>query len=357
MDARRSRLSTDGRRRRLLQQNDEIDLLAEFESLRAGASADPAPQVTLENPDRFLIGRLISPRRWKHGLVLAGTVLLTAAVAFSEMRRVWLTSVPASAWAAGASRPLAGIFMLLAGQLALLIGWVRSRSPVDFSGRYRCWKWLAAFLAVSGVLWITGWHGLLPDLACLAVEPLIGPVGAGRAVLVVVPAAALSLGILIRIIPDMGRNRWTQFLVCVAAVQAGIWVLSGHHFQNTESPQIVADAVLLLASGTILSALLLHARFVLYVSKDPPETASASRRTDTDREAGKLSAESPRTDADAGDVIPAEAKSLSAAESNGSESDASEAARRPSPKKADGKRSAEKKRKKRRHPRPSRRAA
>jgi len=280
MDARRSQSSTDGRRRRLLHSHDTEELLAEFEALAPGAAPAVACEVTVAVPDRQLLTRMVSSQLWKHGLLILGIALLGATAIWGEIYKPDTLRDLADSRQPRVSKGLAGAFLIVSGQFALLIAWIRSRSSVDFSGRYRCWKWLAGCLISIGALWVTNFQNSLPQLARLFIEPVIGGVGAARHTLVVVPLAALSVWVLSRVVPDMGRSRWTQALFCLGVFTALGRLLLSYGTSMSEVSDAELDGVLLLATGLLVCSLLLHTRFVLYISKDPPErSAGGSTRT------------------------------------------------------------------------------
>ena len=277
MDARRSQASTNGRRRRLINNHDD-DLLAEFQTLSRHITPAPRSETTVSDRERQLLNRVVSGHLWKHSLIMVTLVMLAVTIIWTEIYQPQVLQQLAGTTQPRVSKGLAGSFLVLAGQLALLIGWIRSRSTVDFNGRYRCWKWLAGCLIAIGGLWITNFQDSLPQLAQLAAEPIIGGIGAARRTLVVVPIASLSIWVLSRVVPDMSRNRWSQAIFCIGIIAATGRLLLSYGTLPTSVAQSVLDAILLSATGLIVCSLLLHARFVLYISKDPPELTVAERK-------------------------------------------------------------------------------
>jgi hypothetical protein len=150
---------------------------------------------------------------------------------------------------------------------------------VDFNGRYRWWKWLGTLVTTAGVLYITNSVGILPSLAVSLAEPIIGNVSAARHALIIVPAAALMIVVLGRIIPDMSRNRVAQAGFCMAIATALAHTIAGSAgASNAAAPQMQAG-LLLVTTTTMLASLMLHARFVLYISNDPPVSRTTGSRS------------------------------------------------------------------------------
>ena len=298
MDARRSQASTNGRRRRLINSHDD-DLLAEFQALSPHTPLAPRPDTTVSGPERQLLNRVISGHLWKHSLIMVTLVVLAVTAIWTEIFQPQVLQQLAGTTQPRVSKGLAGSFLVLAGQLALLIGWIRSRSTVDFSGGYRCWKWLAGCLIAIGGLWITNFQDSLPQLAQLAAEPIIGGIGAARRTLVVVPIASLSIWVLSRVVPDMGRNRWSQAIFCIGIIAAIGRLLLSYGTMPASFAQSVLDAILLSATGLMVCSLLLHARFVLYISKDPPERTVAKQKKQKIAQAPKQPENAPVDAADA----------------------------------------------------------
>ena len=291
MEARRSQ-SSNGRRRRLLNQQGDVELLAEFEALTVQPKVSSTPESIIASADRHILTRMISSQLWKHAALVTLILVLAISAIAGEIYQPEVLRNLADSHQPRLSKGFAGGFLLIAGQLSLLIAWIRSGSTVDFSGRYRCWKWLSVCLTGIGVLWITNFQNSLPQLAQLFAQPLIGEVGAARNTLVVVPLAAVSLWVMSRIIPDMGRNRWSQVVFCLGVAAGVARLLLAYDPSPNPSSVAVLDSVLLASSGLIISALLLHARFVMYISKDPPERKTAK---ETSAAASAKAADAPQS--------------------------------------------------------------
>ncbi len=292
MEARRSQSSTDDRRRRLLVSRDTSDLLEEFQALAPQKSATAVERINVSAVGQQILHRMVSGQLWKHCLLITAVLLLTFTAVWSEIHQPKALQTMVVSDHPRISQGLAGAFLVMAGQLSLLIGWIRSCSSVDFSGRYRCWKWLSGCLVMIGGLWVTNTQDSLPQLAAMFVQPLIGAVDAAQRTLVVVPIASLSIWVLGRVLPDMGRNRWSQTLFALGVLAAFSRLLLSWGVTPGFCSAPVLDGVLLSATGLLVCSLLLHARFVLYVCADPPEPRSSGWQ-ETNHPAER--AESPAT--------------------------------------------------------------
>ncbi len=116
---------------------------------------------------------------------------------------------------------------------------------------------------------LTGTLSSLPDLVAASVEPMTGRLAASRLTLVLVPAILLLVPILFRLIPDLGRCRISQAFMVLGLVALVSCV--GIHVNRTTSIHPAVSQILFLSgSFFVFAASLLHARFVMYISHDPP---------------------------------------------------------------------------------------
>jgi hypothetical protein len=154
-----SRSLDERRRRRLATESDEAtpEVVPPPAPRRAAIARATA---TTRGPSHFPLRKMISPRLWKHaGLALLG-VLFAAAILVSG----WAAETHAGRIGPGLAQlfDLSGArlvrwylstMLFLAGELALLIWWLRSQSLQDFNGRYRGWACCAvvALLAAFAI--------------------------------------------------------------------------------------------------------------------------------------------------------------------------------------------------------------
>ncbi|MCA9010834.1 MAG: hypothetical protein KDB01_13880 [Planctomycetaceae bacterium] len=262
-----------GRRRRRMatEVNADLDLTqCHDESHSRARVAEFAPFPMLSR-DR-LIRRVISPRLWKH--IAAAFVLTLTPIIYAVL--TWPPADP-SAVSAPAEilsrlqtlKGLSGLKFFVAAQLCLVIAWVRSASVVDFRGRYRWWRWMAVGLFSVSLTLLTNSGDALMHVAADSLEPVFGRLDAARPALIFVPGAACLALLLWQLIPDMGRCRASQMLLVLSVV-----LLTVRAFAETREFPAVTDfhrSVLeLLISGLMLSALQLHARFVIHINPNPP---------------------------------------------------------------------------------------
>lgn len=161
------------------------------------------------------------------------------------------------------------IFWTLSGQLALLVGWHRSRSRLDFRGRYRVWPWAAAAMFFCGLCVATRLHlGLgtvLDQLPALEqVRPRLGWMA---------PALALLLPLWMLLDRDVRRST-----ASVVLLRAAMLTLTAGATLTTYSPAWIDKALLpfvlhacgLLGSALLMLAMWVQGWYVAYVTPDPP---------------------------------------------------------------------------------------
>ncbi len=192
--------------------------------------------------------------------------------------------------------------MLLTGQLAMFIGWARSRNPHDLGRRYRVWAWIAAICfgyslfigtdAQTAIVETIRWAGGIHSSLRLSLGWMV-------------PTGICLLLCLLRLNSEIHDNRVSQALLWMALASwtvVGAWQLGGGGtFADTTA--IGGDAVVLAACRMfghwcLLMGLLWHARHVVYKSAGMPARAPSRLR----RILSKLRAKrAPSTDGTAAD--------------------------------------------------------
>lgn len=277
INADRAASSSDRRRRRMAA--DDIpcraDLLAEFGIVTDNAASVSVP---VSEAGDMLVKRVISRRIWKHVTVLVASTMVVAWMILAGDAAL-PAQLPSSAETArDVARAVTGVELLVAGQLALVIGWLRSRSQLDYRGRYRAWKWFAVVLLAAGFVTLSALQHVIPDLLAAMLQPLLGTISAARPVLGFLPVVAAGSLVVIRVLPDTSRNRISQLMLGTAVVIAMIRLTPGEFLLSRSARNLFALPAALLESHLIFCGVLLHARFVAWVCNDPPVRANSARR-------------------------------------------------------------------------------
>jgi hypothetical protein len=161
------------------------------------------------------------------------------------------------------------VFWVLSGQLALLIGWHRSHSRLDFRGRYRVWPWAAAMMFFCSLCAATNLHlglGTVIEESGFF-EQFRTRIGWR------VPALCLMLPLWMLVDRDVRRSRSSVVMVRLAFLTLSFGTCAGLYRPATVEPAIWSVAEL--ASGLFGSALLMvslwvQGWYVAYVTPDPP---------------------------------------------------------------------------------------
>lgn len=253
------------RRRRLA--NDEPSALSPTESqIAAVGTVNSFSSITGGGAiDSQMLRRFISPRLWKHVVLLLGLAILGTALTWWS-RTAGEGTVEPSRVLEG----MAGMLLLLAGQLAFLIGWIRSQSDLDFQGRYRGWRWMAAAACVLALILLTGTSSLIPQLLVKVVESATGPIQAARPAVLFVFVAVFGLSVLARVLPDMGRCLYSQALLAAAMLTTVVQLMLVHGASQSSIQSETLNAMTLLAAWATFASMLLHCRFVAFVCGAPP---------------------------------------------------------------------------------------
>ena len=272
------------RRRRLMtiaERADSDQVLSEFGVVIPEEGATPA---TVARTGDAVLSRLISERIWKH-------VLLIVPAAVTLLRTAWLT--PAGEFhdlshgtqeailrtqQSQTLQGLIGLLLFVCAQLSFVIGMVRSRSQIDFAGRYRVWKWFGAALAACSVLALTGLYADLPAILAGLLTPIIGTVSAARRVLVLVPLSMFAVFVAFRVLPDMHRNRTGQWAVGAGALIAGMVAAAGYGNLSFQPERPLFSLMAAAAVSLLFTGMMLHSRYVLHVCSDPPISRAVSGR-------------------------------------------------------------------------------
>lgn len=264
----------DRRRRMLAVEQHGTDYSAEMPDEAVQGEALSRDAFHLLSRDQ-MIRRVISPRLWKHIVVVAFLTALPLGLMVQTFFRTTTVAaaMDASNWhgpaAVNVFESLAGMELFIAGQLCLLICWVRSGSAVDYRGHYRTWRWLAGFLFTAAFLILSHGVELISSLLAQLMTPVLGSIESARPALFFVPAGAFAAFTLRYLLPDMGRCRAAQSFAVVASGLAVVRVFAGLRGPLRDQTEMLASVDLLIA-GLTLSAAQLHCRYVIHINPNPP---------------------------------------------------------------------------------------
>jgi hypothetical protein len=254
-----------GRRRRRLAHVDP-EAVAAVDGTVAIVLAERGAEASdiLDTPQQFtMLPRVVSSRLWKHVAVL--TVLL-----FVSVGAVWWEQRVTVTGVSSITRGIVGLLILLSAQLAWMISWIRSCSEVDFQGRYRCWKWFAVIAGALAVLVLTDTCALVPDLVVTVLAPITGAIKAARPALVLVTLAPVAILVPVRVLRDMRRCVWSRLFLVGAILLTIVRFMLVYGTAGASISEFTLNLLLVLAALSVFASMLLHCRFVAFISNAPP---------------------------------------------------------------------------------------
>ena len=164
-----------------------------------------------------------------------------------------------------------------AGMLALLIRWIRSRSLQDFSGQFRNWGWISVTWFLAAAVTASEFHLAWQATVLWSWQP---PIFAFDVLSWSLPSFVVLLTTSILVFRETRRCRLstTLFLLSAGCYLAfwGVCLPLDHSWSGAAEPLLIPG--LGAASALFLAlSMLLHGRYVLYVSTDPPARCSRRR--------------------------------------------------------------------------------
>jgi len=165
----------------------------------------------------------------------------------------------------------------IAGQLCCLAWWVRSRSRVDYGGRFYAWGWTAAGFFVASLLCLTDAHRLIAALVSWSVAGTV-TVSAGMTALWLLPLLVAGLVLWANLGAEFRNDVSSRVLHSLGAVCALTLIgleLWKARTGNGEDREFASRLLLAAMQWCHLMSVWLHVRHVVHVSADPP-TLSAS---------------------------------------------------------------------------------
>lgn len=263
-----------GRRRRRLAHADPepvgfVDATGTIVVAARGVEGSAIPHT----PQQFsMLPRVVSPRLWKHVALLS--LLLVVSVS-----AVWWEQKATVAGVSSITRGIVGLFILLSAQLAWVISWIRSCSEVDFQGRYRCWKWFAVTASAMAVMVLTDTYTLVPNLVATVLAPITGAIKAARPALMLVTLVPVAVLVPVRVLKDMNRCVWSRLFLVGAILLTIVRFMLVYGAAGAAISLLTLNLLLVLAALSVFASMLLHCRFVAFISNAPP----AARRSQVKR--------------------------------------------------------------------------
>lgn len=206
------------------------------------------------------------------GLLLAGLIAVGVMVFRTPTFRPELTPALAPLFLGEQPRLivyLETIFWTLSGQLALLVGWHRAHSRLDFRGRYRIWPWAAATMFFCGFCAATNLHaGLGTVIYQLKLMELSGPKPGW-----LLPALCLTLPIWMLIDRDLRRSLASVILfrTALACLLSGaVAGMAGPAWIDDAGAGMIETICGLIGPAVLMLSLWVQGWYVAYVTPDPP---------------------------------------------------------------------------------------
>lgn len=270
-----SKMLDDRRRRRLVLETELEDSTA----TRANKNADGPSAQELVLPDLWLfLPHTVPQKLWKcwaagTGVALAFTGLL-AAWWFAEAAST-SGSVLGDLVAPLADRLLRGggaLAWWLAAQMSCVVWWVRSRSRVDYGGRFHVWGWSAAGFVAVALLCLTDAQRSIAQILAWSFTGATSN-SMGVTALWLLPLLVASLTWWATLGAEFRNDLSSRVLHSVAAVAAltlmgiELWsVRTG----GSMSLDFLSRWMMAVIQWSNLMSVWLHLRHVVHVSADPP---------------------------------------------------------------------------------------
>lgn len=219
---------------------------------------------------RYPVKRIIHFRVWKNWIISFFLLLCGGGLLYGAWAEQCYELGDGFTYAFNAETgrifPVVGAGLLfLGGQLAWLIGWARSRSLTDYSGRFRVWRYVGLFLFVTsfGVL-IEADRVLNESLAFANIRMPWNEVSWNW----IIPTGVVSLILLWFCDREMRRSKLgrTHLWCAVGLLSGGLGLPL---VSSSNLPPLVEQGIILGGLISLLMSLMWFARHVFYVSAEP----------------------------------------------------------------------------------------
>lgn len=270
-----SKMLDDRRRRRLVLET-ELDSSS---TTRACQDSDGSASQEAVPPDLWLfLPQAIPQKLWK--CWAAGAVV---AVAFTGLLTAWWFAEAASTSGSVlgdivsplADRLLRGggaLAWWLAAQMSCVVWWIRSRSRIDYGGRFHVWGWSAAGFVIAALLCLTDAQRSIAQIVAWSFTGVTSN-SMGMTALWLLPLLVASLTWWATLGAEFRNDLSSRILHSVAAVAAltlmgvELWTV---RTGGTTSLDFLGRWMLAVIQWCSLMSVWLHLRHVVHVSADPP---------------------------------------------------------------------------------------
>ncbi len=275
-----SKMLDDRRRRRLVLETELNDsaIARSSESVNGSSIQEMVP------PDLWMfLPQVVPQKAWK--CWLAGAV---AAVGFLGTLIAWLFAEDAST--AGsvlgdlisplADRLLRGsgaVAWWLAAQMSCVVWWVRSRSRLDYGGRFHVWGWSAGGFFVAAALSLTDAHRSVAQIVAWTFTGVTSN-SMGMTALWLLPLLVAGMTWWATLGTEFRNDLASRVLHSFAAIAAlslmavELWAV---RMGDTTSSDFFSRLALTTLQWTNLMSVWLHLRHVVHVSADPPSLSAS----------------------------------------------------------------------------------
>lgn len=275
-----SKMLEDRRRRRLVLETEQDSSVTARTSGDLSDSADR--EVT--PPDLWLFLPQVVPQKlWK--CWTAGAV---AAITFATLLTLWMFadeasmsgSIAGDMLAPLADRLLRGsgaVAWWLAAQMSCIVWWVRSRSQVDYGGRFHVWGWSAAAFMASAMLSLSDAHRSVAQVVAWVFTG-VSANSAGMTALWLLPVTVAALTWWATLGTEFRNDFASRVLHSLSAI-AALAMLSVELWSVrlgvTAQTELLGRLLLASLQWTSLMSVWLHLRHVVHVSVDPPNLGAS----------------------------------------------------------------------------------
>ncbi len=275
-----SKMLDDRRRRRLVLETEQDNSAV---ASSRDESSDSANHETVP-PDLWLFLPQVVPQKlWK--CWVAGAV---TAVGFLGTLVAWLFAEEASTSGSVlgdlvspfADRLLRGsgaVAWWLAAQMSCVVWWVRSRSRVDYGGRFHVWGWSAAGFFVAGMLSLSDAHRSVAQIVAWMFTGVTSN-SMGMTALWLLPLLVAGLTWWATLGAEFRNDLASRVLHSFSAIAAlslmsvELWAV---RMGDTTSTDFLGRLALTTLQWCNLMSVWLHLRHVVHVSADPPSLSAS----------------------------------------------------------------------------------